>query len=120
VGAASGGIWGKVRDKGFRDEDLKAIGESLTPPNVGDLCGRGRPRDRAAAAGGEVTKDRQARRQRPGGDADHGRGRRDLIHHHAAPAGSNTLATRRVLDARKGLHPRRVRSQDIPCPIMGR
>jgi uncharacterized membrane protein len=31
VGAAGGGIWGKVRDKGFRDEDLTAIGETLTP-----------------------------------------------------------------------------------------
>jgi uncharacterized membrane protein len=31
VGAAGGGIWGKVRDKGFRDEDLKAIGEALAP-----------------------------------------------------------------------------------------
>ena len=31
MGAAGGGIWGKVRDKGFRDEDLKAIGEALTP-----------------------------------------------------------------------------------------
>jgi uncharacterized membrane protein len=31
VGAVGGGIWGKVRDKGFRDEDLEAIGESLTP-----------------------------------------------------------------------------------------
>jgi uncharacterized membrane protein len=31
VGAAGGGIWGKVRDKGFRDEDIKAIGETLAP-----------------------------------------------------------------------------------------
>ena len=31
VGGAGGGIWGKIRDKGFRDEDLKAIGESLEP-----------------------------------------------------------------------------------------
>jgi uncharacterized membrane protein len=31
VGAAGGGIWGKIRDKGFKDEDLKAVGESLTP-----------------------------------------------------------------------------------------
>jgi hypothetical protein len=31
VGGVGGGIWGKVRDKGFRDEDLKAIGESLEP-----------------------------------------------------------------------------------------
>ncbi len=31
VGGAAGGIWGKVRDKGFKDEDLKAIGESLPP-----------------------------------------------------------------------------------------
>ncbi len=31
VGAAGGGIWGKVRDKGFQDEDLKAIGDTLTP-----------------------------------------------------------------------------------------
>jgi uncharacterized membrane protein len=31
VGAAGGGVWGKVRDKGFKDDDLKAIGESLDP-----------------------------------------------------------------------------------------
>jgi uncharacterized membrane protein len=31
VGGAAGGVWGKVRDKGFKDEDLKAIGESLEP-----------------------------------------------------------------------------------------
>jgi uncharacterized membrane protein len=29
VGGAAGGVWGKVRDKGFKDEDLKAIGDSL-------------------------------------------------------------------------------------------
>jgi uncharacterized membrane protein len=31
VGAGAGAIWGKVRDKGFKDEDLKQIGESLPP-----------------------------------------------------------------------------------------
>jgi uncharacterized membrane protein len=31
VGGGAGGIWGKIRDKGFKDEDLKAIGESLDP-----------------------------------------------------------------------------------------
>src|SRR4051794_31477990 len=31
VGGAAGGVWGKVRDKGFKDEDLKEIGESLEP-----------------------------------------------------------------------------------------
>ena len=31
VGAAGGGVWGKIRDKGFKDEDLRAIGESLDP-----------------------------------------------------------------------------------------
>ena len=31
VGGGAGGIWGKVRDKGFKDEDLKKIGESLEP-----------------------------------------------------------------------------------------
>jgi uncharacterized membrane protein len=31
AGAAGGGIWGKIRDKGFRDEDLQAMGESLEP-----------------------------------------------------------------------------------------
>lgn len=31
VGGAGGGIWGKIRDKGFKDEDLQAIGESLQP-----------------------------------------------------------------------------------------
>jgi uncharacterized membrane protein len=31
VGAAGGGIWGKIRDKGFKDEDLKSFGETLPP-----------------------------------------------------------------------------------------
>jgi uncharacterized membrane protein len=31
VGGVGGGIWGKIRDKGFKDEDLKAIGENLQP-----------------------------------------------------------------------------------------
>ena len=31
VGGVGGGVWGKIRDKGFKDEDLKAIGESLEP-----------------------------------------------------------------------------------------
>jgi len=31
VGGGAGGIWGKVRDKGFKDEDLKQIGNSLPP-----------------------------------------------------------------------------------------
>lgn len=31
VGGAGGGLWGKVRDKGFKDDDLKAIGDSLDP-----------------------------------------------------------------------------------------
>ena len=31
VGAAGGGIWGKLRDKGFKDEDLRQAGESIPP-----------------------------------------------------------------------------------------
>src|SRR3954466_15525830 len=31
VGGGAGGIWGKIRDKGFKDEDLKEVGESLPP-----------------------------------------------------------------------------------------
>ena len=31
IGAAGGGVWGKIRDKGFKDEDLKAIAQSLDP-----------------------------------------------------------------------------------------
>src|SRR5947207_11270670 len=31
VGGAGGGIWGKLRDKGFKDEDLEQIGDSLPP-----------------------------------------------------------------------------------------
>ena len=31
VGAGAGGIWGKIRDKGFKDDDLKEVGESLPP-----------------------------------------------------------------------------------------
>jgi uncharacterized membrane protein len=31
VGGGAGGLWGKIRDKGFKDEDLKAMGESMEP-----------------------------------------------------------------------------------------
>ena len=31
VGGGAGGIWGKIRDKGFKDEDLKAVGEEMEP-----------------------------------------------------------------------------------------
>src|SRR5215471_16437946 len=31
VGGGAGGIWGKIRDKGFKDDDLKAIGEEMEP-----------------------------------------------------------------------------------------
>src|SRR3954452_15083806 len=31
VGGGAGGIWGKIRDKGFKDEDLKAAGEDMEP-----------------------------------------------------------------------------------------
>ena len=31
VGGAGGAVWGKIRDKGFKDEDLRAAGESLEP-----------------------------------------------------------------------------------------
>ena len=31
LGAGAGALWGKVRDKGIKDEDLKAIGESMDP-----------------------------------------------------------------------------------------
>src|SRR5215475_887817 len=29
IGAAGGGVWGKIRDKGFQDSDLRSLGESL-------------------------------------------------------------------------------------------
>ena len=31
VGGGAGGLWGKIRDKGFKDEDLKAVGEEMEP-----------------------------------------------------------------------------------------
>ena len=31
VGGGAGGLWGKIRDKGFKDEDLKELGNSLPP-----------------------------------------------------------------------------------------
>jgi uncharacterized membrane protein len=31
VGGGAGGIWSKISDRGFKDEDLKEIGESLPP-----------------------------------------------------------------------------------------
>jgi len=31
VGGGAGAVWGKIRDKGFKDEDLKQIGEEMEP-----------------------------------------------------------------------------------------
>ena len=31
VGGAAGGLWGKLRDKGFKDEDLQAVGDEMQP-----------------------------------------------------------------------------------------
>ena len=31
VGGGAGGIWGKIRDKGFKDDELKKVGEDLPP-----------------------------------------------------------------------------------------
>ena len=31
VAGGAGGLWGKIRDKGFKDEDLREIGDSLPP-----------------------------------------------------------------------------------------
>lgn len=31
IGAAGGGVWGKIRDKGFQDSDLRSLGDSLEP-----------------------------------------------------------------------------------------
>lgn len=31
VGGGAGAVWGKIRDKGFKDEDLEEIGEGLPP-----------------------------------------------------------------------------------------
>src|SRR3954454_854381 len=31
VGGAGGGLWGNVRDKGFKDDELRSIGRSLPP-----------------------------------------------------------------------------------------
>jgi uncharacterized membrane protein len=31
VGGGAGAIWGRLRDKGFKDEDLKELGESMEP-----------------------------------------------------------------------------------------
>jgi uncharacterized membrane protein len=31
VGAGGGGLWGKLRDKGFDDSELRRVGESLPP-----------------------------------------------------------------------------------------
>lgn len=31
IGAAGGGVWGTIRDKGFQDSQLRSIGDSLEP-----------------------------------------------------------------------------------------
>ena len=38
VGGGAGGIWGKIRDKGFKDEDLKEVGKSLPPGTSGIIA----------------------------------------------------------------------------------
>jgi uncharacterized membrane protein len=38
VGGGAGGIWGKLRDKGFKDEDLKEVGKSLPPGTSGIIA----------------------------------------------------------------------------------
>ena len=77
VGGAGGGVWGKVRDKGFKDEDLKAIGESLPPGKLGDHRHRRGPGGRAAAARPRgLRTDRAPRPQRRRCRRDRGRTRR--------------------------------------------
>ena len=50
VGGGAGGIWGKIRDKGFKDEDLKEIGESLPPGSSAIIVIAGGPHHRAVGA----------------------------------------------------------------------
>src|SRR3954471_23322275 len=38
VGGGAGGIWGKLRDKGFKDDDLKEVGKSLPPGTSGIIA----------------------------------------------------------------------------------
>ena len=39
VGGGAGGVWGKIRDKGFKDEDLKEIGNSQPPGSSAIIAG---------------------------------------------------------------------------------
>ena len=77
VGGGAGGIWGKIRDKGFKDEDLKQIGNDM-PPGTSAIIAVAEDRMVAQLE----TRDRRLRedRQAPGlgrgGRHDRGRGGR--------------------------------------------
>jgi len=60
VGGGAGGIWGKVRDKGFKDEDLRAIGDSL-PPGTSAIIAVAQDRVLAQLESGLAGYDRIAR-----------------------------------------------------------
>ena len=78
VGAGAGGIWGKIRDKGFKDEDLKAIGESLEPGTSAIIAiAEDRMVDAAREGPRGLREDRQApRHERRGRRRRRGGGRR--------------------------------------------
>ena len=75
VGAGAGGIWGKVRDKGFADDQL-ARGRREPPRGLlGDHRGRAGPRRRAARERpARLRAHREAGRLRRGRRHDPGRG----------------------------------------------
>ena len=60
VGGGAGGIWGKVRDKGFKDEDLREIGDSL-PPGTSAIIAVAQDRVLAQLESGLAGYDRIAR-----------------------------------------------------------
>jgi uncharacterized membrane protein len=77
VGGRAGGIWGKIRDKGFKDDDLKAIGEGMEPGYPDDPIARRHrggdrgaapplPRDRGAGPGGHLLRDDEPTARREG------------------------------------------------------
>ena len=78
VGGGAGGIWGKVRDKGFKDEDLKAIGDSMEPGTSAIIAiAEDQMIERLAEGPRGLRPDRAACRQRGGGRRDRRRGLED-------------------------------------------
>jgi uncharacterized membrane protein len=98
IGGGAGGIWGKVRDKGFKDEDLRQIGESMDPGTSAIVAtAEDHVIERLEQGVAGYQAHRQAHGQRGGRDGDHGGGRGRRLGRRAARRAEGRGREARVL-----------------------